>query len=116
MSIWQKHGLPENCFLLPHEVFELGLERGALLVYLYLIYHNYLKHDADRSSCVSIGKAVGLCAKTARTHLRTLTSSGFIRIESSGKSFSYTLYPICDNAKERHDVDLFSTHKGGLSA
>ena len=32
----------EFCF--PHEVFELGLKHGPLLVYLYLIYRKSLKH------------------------------------------------------------------------
>lgn len=116
MNVWQKCGQPEKCFLLPREVFELGLERGALLVYLYLIYHKYLKHGSDKLSCAAIAKAVGLCAKTVRTHLRTLVNSGFIQMECIGNSFSYTLYPIRDNVQDRRDVGLPSTHEGGLSA
>ena len=106
----------QNCFPLPHEVFELGLEQGALLVYLYLIYHKHQKHSTDKLSCAIISKAVGLCAKTVRRHLRTLANSDFIRMECVGKSFSYTLCPIRNNVKKRRDVDLFSTHEGGLSA
>lgn len=106
----------QNSFPLPHEVFELGLEQGALLVYIYLVHHRSLKHSPARLSYDAIGKAVGLCEKTVRRHLRTLASSGFIRIECVGKGFSYALCPIRNNVKKRCDVELFSTHEGGLSA
>ena len=105
-----------NSFPLPHEVFELGLERGALLVYVYLVYHKSLKHSPAKLSCAAVSKAVGLCEKTVRRHLCTLASSGFIRMKCAGKSFSYTLCPIRNNVKKHRDVDLFSTHEAGLSA
>ena len=101
MSAWQKHDVPENCFLLPCEVFQLGLTRGVLLVYLYLIYRKYLKHSADRLSCADIGRSVGLCAKTVRTHLQTLVTNGLIEMEGDGGKFSYTLCPIQDKVQER---------------
>lgn len=115
LSAWQKHSQPENCFLLPHEVFELGLGQGALLVYLWLVYHKQLRHGADRSSYASIGKEVGLCEKTVQTHLRTLANIGLIRLEDAGKSFSYTLSPIRDYVQDRYE-DLFPTQERGLSA
>ena len=55
-------------FCLPHEVFELGLKQGPLLVYLYLICRKSLKHGADKMSCAVIGKAVG-CAKKLCEHI-----------------------------------------------
>ena len=81
-------------FCLPHEVFELGLKQGPLLVYLYLIYCKSLKHRADEMNCAVISKAVGLCEKTVRAHLRTLADTGFIKAEYHGQTFSYTLCPI----------------------
>ena len=83
-----------DAFTLPHEVFELGLKQGPLLVYLYLICRKSLKHGADEMNCAVIGKAVGLCEKTVRTHLCTLADTGFIKMEHHGHTFSYTLYPI----------------------
>ncbi len=44
MNTWQKRCSVENSFPLPYEVFELGLARGALLVYVYLVYHKSLRH------------------------------------------------------------------------
>ena len=83
-----------NEFFLPHEVFQLSLKQGPLLAYLYLICRKSLKRGADEMNCAVIGKAVGLCEKTVRTHLRTLADAGFIKVEYHGQTFSYTLCPI----------------------
>ena len=91
-SIWS--AAAPDAFTLPHEVFELSLKQGPLLVYLYLICRKSLKHGADKTSCAIIGKAVGLCAKTVRTHLSTLADTGFIKMEHHGQTFSYSLCPI----------------------
>lgn len=78
-----------------------------MLVYLYLICRKIRKCSADKMSCAVIGKAVGLCAKTVRAHLRTLVDAGFIRTEHHGRTFSYSLCPIqgkvcgCHNATPR---------------
>lgn len=92
-SGWSAASSPD-AFTLPHEVFELGLKQGPLLVYLYLICRKSLKHGAYKTSCAIIGEAVGLCEKTVRTHLRTLADTGFIKAEYHGQTFSYTLCPI----------------------
>lgn len=78
---------------LPREVFQLGLEHGPLLVYLYLIYCKSMGRSANKMSCAIIGKAVGWCEKTVRTHLRTLADTGLIKLEQHGKTFSYSLWP-----------------------
>ena len=68
-SVWSA-ATAADAFTLPHKVFELGLKHGLLLVYLCLIYRKSLKHGTDEMSCAIISKAVGLCEKTVRTHLR----------------------------------------------
>ena len=97
---WSAASPPSNEFFLPREIFRLGLKQGPLLVYLYLICRKSLKHGADEMSCAVISKAVGLCEKTVRTHLRTLADTGFIKVEYHGQTFSYTLYPIQSNVQE----------------
>ena len=92
-SVWLAVAAPD-AFILPHEVFELGLKQGPLLVYLYLICHKSLKRSADEMNCAVIGKAVGLCEKTVCAHLRTLADTGLIQIERHGREFSYVLCPI----------------------
>lgn len=90
-----------NEFFLPHEVFKLGLKQGPLLVYLYLICHKSTRHVADKMSCAIIGKVVGWCEKTVRTHLRALDDAGFIKMEQHGQTFSYSLCPIQAKVRER---------------
>ncbi len=103
-SAWSATAAPPNEFCLPHEVFKLGLGHGLLLVYLYLIYRKSTRHGADKMSCAVIGKAVGLCEKTVRTHLRTLADAGFIRTEDHGQTFSYSLCPIQGKVCEPRDA------------
>lgn len=93
-SVWSATAALSGAFTLPHEVFELGLGQGPLLVYLYLIYCKNLKRGAAEINCAVISKAVGLCEKTVRAHLRTLADTGFIKAEYHGQTFSYTLCPI----------------------
>lgn len=91
-------------FCLPHEVFELGLKQGPLLVYLYLICRKSLKHSADEMNCAVISKAVGLCEKTVRTHLHTLADTGLVKAEYHGQTFSYSLCPIQSKVQEHHSM------------
>lgn len=112
MIVCQRQSVPENCFLLPREVFNLELPRGALLVYLYLIHHKYLRHGADKLNCATIGRAIGLCAKTVQTHLHTLVGASLIQVQSCGGVFSYSLCPIQNKVREHRSVDLLSEYKG----
>lgn len=99
-NVWSASA-PANEFLLPREVFKLGLKQGPLLVYLYLICCKSLKRGADKMNCSIISKAVGLCKKTVHTHLRTLCNARLIQIEHHGQTFSYTLCPIQSKVCER---------------
>ena len=100
LSVAHKYGDTGNSFSLPQEVFKLGLGQGPLLVYLYLICRKSLKRGVDEMSCAVIGKAVGMCVKTVRTHLRTLAGTGVIKMEYYGRTFSYTLCPIQYRVRE----------------
>lgn len=96
---WPVAAPSTNEFCLPHEVFQLGLGHGPLLVYLYLIYRKSTG-PADKMSCAIIGKAVGWCEKTVRTHLRALDDAGFIKADQHGQTFSYSLRPIQAQVRE----------------
>ena len=100
-----------NSFPLPHEVFELGLGHGPLLVYISLVYLKSLRHSTDALSCTAISKMVGLCEKTVRTHLRALESEGLIQVESSGGKFTCTLCPIRDMVEKRRAADPVRARK-----
>lgn len=55
-------------------------------------------------SCAVIGKAVGMCVKTVRTHLRTLADAGSIKVGYHGQTFSYTLCPIQGRVHEHRSA------------
>lgn len=114
LNIQRKCDGTRNFFSLPHEVFELGLERDELLVYLYLVYHSSLKYTS-KLSCAIISKAVGLCEKTVRTHLRTLADKGFIQLRNNDGQLPCTLCPIWDKVNAHRSAALFSTSGGGES-
>lgn len=108
-----------NSFPLPHEVFELSLSRGALLVYIYLVHHTSLRHKRDNLSCAVISQAVGLCEKTVRAHLRTLVSEELIQMSSINEdAFTYALCLIQDKV-EKCRVQIrfrFGRPAGGLQS
>ena len=99
MSMLQRY-VP-NSFPLPHEVFELGLSHGSLLVYISLVHHKSSRHGMDALSSAAISKTVGLCEKSVRTHLHALEDAGLIQIENSGGKFTYTLCPIRNMVEKR---------------
>ena len=112
MSTWQKRDVPANCFLLPREVFQLGLTRGALLVYLYLVYRKYLKHGSDELTHAAIGKAVGLCVKTVRAHLHALVTRELIAWRVTAANFCTRCFPFrigCRSAEK-----IVSLHRKGM--
>ena len=109
MSMLQRY-IP-NSFPLPHEVFELGLHPGSLLVYISLVYLKSLRHSTDALSCAVISKLIGLCEKSVRTHLRVLKAEGLIQVKNSGGRFNCTLCPIRGRVKERRTADPDQTQK-----
>lgn len=101
-----------NSFPLPHEVFELGLSRGILLVYIYLIHHKSLRRKCDDLSCAVISQAVGLCEKTVRAHLRTLVGEELIQMSSINEGvFTYTLCLIQDKVEKCRTANSVSVRK-----
>ena len=100
-----------NSFPLPHEVFELGLSHGPLLVYISLVYLKSLRHSTDALSCTAISKLVGLCEKSVRTHLCALESEGLIQVANNGSKFICTLCPIWDRVEKRRAAVPVRTQK-----
>lgn len=101
-----------NSFPLPHEIFELSLSRGALLVYIYLVYHKSLRRKCDDLSCAMISQAVGLCEKTVRAHLRILVSEKLIQMSDIDRStFTYTLCLIQDKVEKCRAANSVSVRK-----
>ena len=109
----QKWDNSKSSFSLPSEVFDLCLDRGPLLVYLYLVYHKHLHRSADDLSCAVIGKAVGMCGKTVQKHLRTLENQRIIRLGIGKGCLSCELCPIWAQVPKRYDAEQLAMRRGG---
>ena len=110
----QKWDSGKNSFSLPSEVFGLCLDRGPLLVYVYLVHHKYKHRDDSDLSCAVISSAIGLCEKTVRQHLRTLASQGLIRLGTGRGCLSCELCPIWAKVPKCYDAEQLAMHRGGL--
>ena len=70
-----------NSFILPNEIFNLGLSGGAILVYSYLRYcedrKTYQCHPSDNT----IGKAVGMSTNTVSKYVSQLVDKGLVATE-----------------------------------
>ena len=71
----------KNFFSLPNELFLLGLSPGELAVYSYLQRCEDRKTHQCWPSYKTIGKAVGLSAKTVRKYVLMLTERELISTE-----------------------------------
>lgn len=64
---WPKCDPVRNCFLMPNEIFCLGLDSREIAIYAYLLRCEDRETYQCRPSYRTIGKAVGMCENT-RTH------------------------------------------------
>ena len=94
----------DKFFPVPNMIFNLGLDGGEILVYLYLMYCE------DRKTCQcypgyqTIGSAVGMSVNTVRKYVQSLEKKRLITTEwtmvrtKSGKAHNgtlkYTIRPI----------------------
>ena len=109
----QKWHNSENSFSLPSEVFDLCLERGPLLVYVYLVHQKYQHRSDNDLDCAVISNAVGLCEKTVRQHLCILVSQGLICLDTDRSRLSYELCPIWAKVPKRYGAEQLSMCGGG---
>ena len=91
---------------MPNEIFALGLEGGAILVYTYLRYCENRETYQCYPSYKTIGKAVGMSQNTVAKHVAGLIEKRLIYAEPTtvqtrkGKKHNgnllYTIRPIQD--------------------
>lgn len=106
MSYTQKNNRDgiRNSFLMPNEIFALGLSGGAILVYTYLRYCENRETYQCYPSYKTIGKAVGMSKNTVKKYVDVLRDKGLIETENTSVvtakgqkrngNFLYTLRPI----------------------
>lgn len=103
-----------NYFLVPNEVFVLGLDHGELSVYLYLLYCEDRATYQCHPSYNTIGEAIGMSKKTVQKYVRSLENKHLISTEyttittKDGRmrngSLLYTIRPIKDALQHYYEI------------
>ena len=80
---WPKREATKYYYLVPNEVFELGLSSHEIAVYNYLLRCEDRRTYQCHPSYRTIGQAVRLSENTVRKYVAGLEEKGLIRTESS---------------------------------
>ena len=104
MYYGNKPKVSEKFFPVPNVIFNLGLDGGEILVYLYLMYCEDRKTFQCYPGYKTIGSAVGMSVNTVRKYVQSLEKKRLITTEwtmvrtKSGKAHNgtlkYTIRPI----------------------
>ena len=78
---WPKRDPIKNYFLVPNEVFDIGLEYGEISVYAYLLRCENRKTYQCHPSYKTIGRAVHMSTNTVRKYISGLERKGLVRTE-----------------------------------
>ena len=101
---WPKRDLNKHYYLVPNEVFNLGLSSHEIAVYNYLLRCEDRRTYQCHPSYATIGNAVGMSNNTVRKYVMELEKRGLIRTEHTSittqdgrkqnGSLLYTILPI----------------------
>ena len=80
---WPKRDTNKHYYLVPNEVFNLGLGSHEIAVYNYLLRCEDRKTYQCHPSYRTIGRAVQLSENTVRKYVTSLEEKGLIRTEPS---------------------------------
>jgi len=104
MFYGKKPTAADKFFPVPNMIFNLGLDGGEILVYLYLMYREDRKTFQCYPGYKTIGSAVGMSVNTVRKYVQSLEKKRLITTEwtmvrtKSGKAHNgtlkYTIRPI----------------------
>ena len=78
---WPKRDPNKNYFLVPNEVFHIGLSHPEISIYCYLLSIENRKTYQCWPSYKTIGKALGMCENTVSKYVRSLEEKDLIRTE-----------------------------------
>ena len=125
---WPKRSAEKNYFMVPNEIFSIGLDFREISLYSYLLRCENRKTYQCYPSYRTIGEAVGMSRNTVRKYVQELEERGLICTERTSiitrdgrkqnGSLLYTILPIqfsidqfyqrqmdaVDRAKERQRV------------
>ena len=99
---WPKRDPNKNYFLVPNEVFHIGLSHPEISIYCYLLSIEDRETYQCYPSYKTIGKALGMCENTVSKYVRSLEEKDLIRTEPTmirskdGRPLNghYTICPI----------------------
>ena len=78
---WPKRDPCKNYFLVPNEVFHIGLSHPEISIYCYLLSIEDRETYQCYPSYKTIGKALGMCENTVSKYVRSLEEKDLIRTE-----------------------------------
>ena len=113
---WPKRDPVKHYFMVPNEVFGLGLNSGEISIYGYLLRCEDRRTYKCHPSYRTIGRAVGLCENTVRKYVGCLEEKGLIHTEPSkittqdgrvrNGSLIYTIHPVQEAVELYHQRQL----------
>ena len=109
---WPKRDPNKHYYLVPNEVFNLGLSSHEIAVYNYLLRCEDRRTYQCHTSYRTIGRAVQLSENTVRKYVAGLEEKGLIRTEPStiitkdgrmrNGSLIYTIRPIQEALEQNY--------------
>ena len=106
----------DKFFPVPNMIFNLGLDGGEILVYLYLMYCEDRKTFQCYPGYKTIGSAVGMSVNTVRKYVQSLEKKRLITTEwtmvrtKSGKAHNgtlkYTIRPIQEAINYYEEIQM----------
>ena len=113
---YPKRDAIRNYFLLPNEIFTIGLMPGEISVYTFLLYLENRKTYQCWPSYETIGRAVHMSRNTVRKYVIGLESKGLITTEATtlrtddgrirNGNLRYTIRPIQEAIDRFHERQL----------
>ena len=101
---WPKRSAEKNYFMVPNEIFSIGLDYREISLYTYLLRCENRETYQCYPSYKTIGKAIGMSENTVAKYVRQLEEKGLIYTEPTimqskdGKPLNgnllYTILPI----------------------
>ena len=99
---WPKRAPNKNYFMVPNEIFNIGLDYREISIYTYLLRCENRETYQCWPSYKTIGHAIGMSENTVAKYVRQLEEKGLIHTEQTiirskdGKPLNGTLlYTIC---------------------
>ena len=123
---WPKREATKYYYLVPNEVFELGLNSREIAVYNYLLRCEDRRAYQCHPSYRTIGRAVQLSENTVRKYVAGLEEKGLIRTESStiitkdgrvrNGSLIYNIRPIQEALEQNYQRQFRQAEESGERA